>query len=176
MNRHLVRLEIIMVTISCQACQFFAVRECYSISDISTSVFCYYKTNALAVRTSQFPIGRLICLPRDQQKCFSLEAAPVEDSSSPRKFNFISFKGPVCHPSDSLLAKYLPISCSWAVFSACEICILGILHTNFSNFFMFNVIYTNKRTSHRFFTQLALVISSIWHKSCEGNMKENVSS
>lgn len=33
------------------------------------------------------------------------EAAPVEDSSSPRKFEYISFKGPVCHPSDSTLCK-----------------------------------------------------------------------
>lgn len=38
------------------------------------------------------------------------EAAPVEDGSSPRKFENISFKGPVCHPLTVHSTKCLPIS------------------------------------------------------------------
>lgn len=44
------------------------------------------------------------------------EAAPVEDGSSPRKFEYISFKGPACHPLTVHSAVCLPISCSMGVF------------------------------------------------------------
>lgn len=40
------------------------------------------------------------------------EAAPVEDGSSPRKSEHISFKGPACHPLTVHSTMCLPISCS----------------------------------------------------------------
>lgn len=78
------------------------------------------------------------------------EAAPVEDGSSPRKSEYISFKGPVCHPSDSTLCKepsdlllpgWFPLHLKY-VFSA--------LHTNFSKFYVLILIYISTKTSYRF--------------------------
>lgn len=64
------------------------------------------------------------------------EAAPVEDSSSPRKFEYISFKGPVCHPSDSLLYKVPSNLLLPGQFSLHVKYVFLALHTNFSNFYV----------------------------------------
>lgn len=64
------------------------------------------------------------------------EAAPVEDSSSPRKFEYISFKGPVCHPSDSLLCKVPSNLLLPGQFSLHVKYVFLALHTNFSNFYV----------------------------------------
>lgn len=69
------------------------------------------------------------------------EAALVEDSNSPRKFEYISFKGPVCHPSDSSLCKVLS---NLLLPGQCSLYLKYVslaLYTNFSNIscFTFNL-------------------------------------
>lgn len=78
------------------------------------------------------------------------EAAPVEDGSSPRKFEYISFKGPVCHPSDSLLCKVPSNLLLPGPFSLQLKYVFLASHIDFSNFLCFNVSYTNTSTSHNF--------------------------
>lgn len=64
------------------------------------------------------------------------EAAPVKDSSSPRKFEYISFKGPVCHPSDSMLSQVPSNHLLLGQFSLHFKYVFLALHRNFSNFYI----------------------------------------
>lgn len=60
------------------------------------------------------------------------EAAPVEDGSSPRKFKYISFKGPACHPLTVPSNLLLP---GWIFFFKLKHGFLTLLE-NVSNFYV----------------------------------------
>ena len=68
------------------------------------------------------------------------EAAPVEDGSSPRKFEYISFKGPVCHPSDSLLCKVPSNLLLPGPFSLHLKYVFLASHIDFSNFYVLMLV------------------------------------
>lgn len=64
------------------------------------------------------------------------EAAPVENGSSLRKFEYISFKGPVCHPSDSRHCKVPSNLLLLGQFSLHLKHVFMALHITFSNFYV----------------------------------------
>lgn len=125
-----------MVTILVKHVSFCRQENAISISDISTSVFCYYKTNAVGCQDFSFNWQTYLSSTGLDRNVSHSEAAPVEDSSSPRKFEYISFKGPVCHPSDSLLCKVPSNLLLPGQFSLHVKYVFLALHTNFSNFYV----------------------------------------
>lgn len=135
-NRHLVWLEMIMAPISCQTCYSCCQRMLFHFWYFSIGLLLLQNQCRWLSGLSSFNWQTYLSSAGLDRNISHSEAAPVEDSSSPRKFEYISFKGPVCHPSDSTLGKVPSNLLLLGRFSLHFKYVFLPLHRNFSNFYV----------------------------------------